>query len=69
MNNMPVVVPSDGRAIDSENLATPDNSHNCEAPNAASMARVSGCAAILADQKNFIGNLACVVLRRAQDPA
>ena len=40
MNNMPVVVPSDGRAIDSENLATPDNSHNCEAPNAADVAQI-----------------------------
>jgi hypothetical protein len=32
MKNTPVVASSNGRAIDTENLATPDNSRNCEEP-------------------------------------
>jgi hypothetical protein len=40
MDNMPVVASSDGHAIDTENLATPDNSHNCEAPNAADVEQI-----------------------------
>ena len=40
MKNTPVVASSNGRAIDTENLATPGNSHNCEAPNEADVEQI-----------------------------